>query len=334
MPTLMDIAKLANVSKSTVSRVLSDSSEISSETKKRVLDIVNSLGYVPNETAQVLAGKKTRTIGLVINEIDANYYNDVVGEIERNLSSKNYSLLVALTGFEIDNQINYIKLFLQKRVDGLIIRSTINDEFSKEMQKLKKKLNIPVILLGKPIPDIDINTIEYNNYRAMEIAVEHLTSLGHKDIYFISDGISKIRKYHFLQILKENNLRADSSHVKEGSERFQTGGYLRMKELLAENKKHFAVIAHYDSMANGALKAIYEQGLSVPDDISIMGFDNILESGYYHVSLTTIEFPNNEIGTMATEILFHEIEKGTMEKKKKILLEPKLIVRDSTGRAK
>ena len=334
MPTLMDIAKLANVSKSTVSKVLSNSSEISSETKKRVLDIVNSLGYVPNETAQVLAGKKTRTIGLVINEIDANYYNDVVGEIERNLSARNYSLLVALTGFEIDNQINYIKLFLQKRVDGLIIKSTINDEFSEKLQKLKKYLNIPTILLGKSIPDIDINTIEYDNYRAMQMAVEHLTELGHKDIYFISDGISKTRKYQFLQILKEKKLRADSSHVKEGSERFQTGGYLRMKELLAENKKPFAVIAHYDSMANGALKAIYEEDLTVPGDISIMGFDNILESGYYHVPLTTIEFPNKEIGVMATEILFDEIEKGTAKKKKKILLEPKLIVRESTGTAK
>ena len=334
MATLMDIAKLANVSKATVSKVLSDSSEISAGTKKRVLKIVSDLGYVPNQTAQILAGKKSRTIGLVINEIDANYYNDVVGVIERNLNARNYSLLIAITGFEVDNQISYIKLFLQKRVDGLIIKPTSGTAFSKKFKELEKSIDTPVVLLGKPIPGVNINVIESDDYLAMEHAIEHLISLGHKRIFFICDKISTSRKNQFIKILDKKNLFTEPSHVKEGEERFQIGGYLRMQELIAEQKKDFAVIAHYDSMANGALKAIYEHGLSVPGDISLIGFDNILESDYYQVPLTTIDFPNSEIGTMATDIIFDEIENGENINKKNITLKPNLIVRNSTGPAK
>ncbi len=334
MVTLKDIAKLANVSKATVSKVLSDSSEISAATKKRVLKIVGDLGYVPNVTAQILAGKKSRTIGLVINEIDANYYNDVVGVIERNLNAKNYSLLIAITGFEVDNQINYIKLFLQKSVDGLIIDSTSGAAFSKRFKQLQKSINIPVVLLGKPMPGAHINVIESDDNLAMEYAIDHLIGLGHKRIFFICDKISKFRKNQFVKILGQKNLLSEQSHVKEGTERFQVGGYLRMQELIAEQKKDFAVIAHYDSMANGALKAIYEHGLSVPDDISLVGFDNILESAYYQVPLTTIDFPNSEIGTISTDIIFDEIENGEAKSKKNITLKPNLIVRNSTGPAK
>jgi DNA-binding LacI/PurR family transcriptional regulator len=334
MATLMDIAKLANVSKATVSKVLSDSSEISAGTKKRVLKIVSDLGYVPNQTAQILAGKKSRTIGLVINEIDANYYNDVVGVIERNLNAKDYSLLIAITGFEVDNQINYIKLFLQKRVDGLVIKPTSGADFSKKFKELQKSINIPVVLLGKPISGVNVNVIESDDYLAMDQAIAHLIELGHKKIFFICDKISRSRKSQFLNILGEKNLLTEKNHVKEGTERFQIGGYLRMQELILEQKKDFAVIAHYDSMANGALKAIYEHSLSVPGDISLIGFDNILESAYYQVPLTTIDFPNSEIGTMATDIIFDEIENGEAISKKNITLKPNLIIRNSTGPAK
>jgi len=277
-----------------------------------------------------LAGKKTRTIGLVINEIDANYYNDVVGVIERKLKQYNHSLLIALTGFEVDNQIHYVKLFLQKRVDGLIIKSDNNDLFSEKLQKMRGFPDIPVVLLGKPVPGIELNVIENDDLHAMRLVIDHLTDLGHKNIFFIGDKISQTRKLLFLKLLQEKGVQADNSLVREGNERFELGGYLRMSELLTENGGNFAVVAHYDSMANGAMKAVYEKNLRVPENVSITGFDNIQESEYYCVPLTTVEFPNTEIGSLAVQMLFEEIKKGNRSFKKNILLKPRLVIREST----
>jgi LacI family transcriptional regulator len=310
---------------------LNNSTEISVNTKNRILEIAKDLGYIPNETAQILAGKKTKTIGLVINEIDANYFNDVVGVIERKLKEQDYSLIISLAGFNFDNQIHYIKLFLQKRVDGMIISHNNNDSFADKLRRINNIHNTPVILLGKPINGLDLNVIENDDAYAMSLVVSHLVSLGHKKIFFIGDKISQTRKSLYVEALKAYGLKNDSSMIKEGSERFEYGGYLRMKEVLAENEGNFAVISHYDSMANGAMKAINENNLNIPEDISIVGFDNIQESEYYQVPLTTVEFPNSEIGSLAAHILIQEIEKESNAFKKHIMLKPRLVERKSTG---
>jgi Transcriptional regulators len=327
----MDVAKMAKVSKSTASKALNNSREISDKTRARILEIARNIGYVPDETAQILAGKKTKTIGLVINEIDANYYNDVVGVIERKLKEQEYSLLISLTGFNVENQIYYIKLLMQKRVDGMIISHNGNAMLEEELRKIPNICETPIVLLGNPISGLDLDIIENDHEFAMDLAINHLLNLGHKKICFIGDEISQARKSLYVKTLKKCHLKLDKSLIKEGKERFEFGGYLRMKELLEDNKKGFAVIAHYDSMANGAIRAIMEKGLKIPDDISIIGFDNIQESEYYQVPLTTVEFPNSEIGSLAVKMLIDGIEKGTDTFKKHIILKPRLVLRKSTG---
>lgn len=331
MPTLKDIAKIAGVNKSTVSRALNGSQDVSEERRKEILRIADEIGYIPDESAKVLAGKNGRTIGIILPEIDCNYYASVVGSIEARLKERGYSLIIGQSGFRLENELHYLKLFIQKKVDGIIFDPCNKDNFLQQFEKIKKIINVPVIFIETTLKLPDYDVIDIDNYYGVGLAIEHLVKTGCKKIGFISEYLSSaVRLPAFEEALMKFEIPLDKSLIKIGRERLEEGGYLRMKELIAQGLLPEAVFASYDTMAHGALKALAEHGIRVPQDLSIVGFDNIRESSYFSVPLTTIAPPVIQMGEIAVRSLLDKIENKGNSFVQHISLKPKLVVRNST----
>jgi DNA-binding LacI/PurR family transcriptional regulator len=331
--TLKDIAKKAGVDKSTVSRALSGGRNISEGKKAEVLKIAEKMGYLPNDSAKVLAGKSAKTIGIILPEIDCNYYASVVGAIETKLKERGYSLIIGQTNFDLQDEIHYLKLFLQKKVDGIIFDLYNNEEFMKMHKKIKQYLKIPIVFIESDLRIPDGDVIEIDNTYGVDLAVAHLAGTGAKSIGYISEYLSsRIRMPAFINALRTYGIPVNRSQIKIGKERLESGGYMRMKELLAEKEVPDAVFISYDTMAQGAIKALREEGYKVPEDISIVGFDNIRESEYFSVPLTTVAPPVIEMGKMAVERLLEKIENSNDTDHVHVILKPELIIRGSTKR--
>jgi len=335
MVTIKDIADKAGVNKSTVSRALSGKGVISEDKRTEISRIADELGYIPNASAKILAGEKAKTIGIILPEIDCNYYASVVGSIENRLKEIGYSLIIGQTGFEFDNELHYLELFARKNLDGIIFDLYNHNKFMLEFKRIKKSLNVPVVFIECFNSLTNYDVINIDNNHGVDLAIGHLESLGHKRIGFISELLSSpVRLPAFEASLGKHGLPIDHSLIKIGKERLEEGGYLRMQELLTTNPSVTAVFASYDTMAQGAMKAIREHGLRIPEDISIVGFDNIRESAYFGVPLTTVAPPVTEMGGMAVNILMDKIKNGTSNLIQHISLKPRLVIRDSTAKCK
>lgn len=331
MATLKDIAKIAGVNKSTVSRALDGSSGVSEEKRNKIVKIANELSYIPDESAKVLAGKNAKTIGIILPEIDCNYYASVVGSIEIKLKDRGYSLIIGQSGFKFENELHYLKLFIQKKVDGIIFDLYNTDAFIETFKEIKKSINVPIVFLETSLHMPIYDVIEIDNNYGVALAIEHFVKTGFNRVGFISEYLSsKVRLPAYEEALKKFGIPIDRSLIKIGNERLEKGGYLRMKELISQGSFLEAVFVSYDTMAQGALKALNEHGIRVPQDLTIIGFDNIRESSYFAVPLTTVAPPVIEMGEMAVRILLNRIEKKEDSFAQHISLKPKLVVRSST----
>lgn len=331
MVTLKDIALKAGVNKSTVSRALSGNGKVSEQTRRKIQKIADELGYMPNETAMVLAGKKAKTVGIIVPEIDSNYYARLVSTIETRLRERGYSLIIGQSSFKYENELHYLKVFIQKKVDGIIFSVYNSKRFVESFSKLKNIINIPIVFIEYVVDLPNYDVISIDEQHGVELAVGHLSKCGYNRIGFISENLSSsIRLPAYISALKKFGIALDERIIKVGSERLDEGGYLRMKELLEEDCPPNAVFASYDDLANGAMKAIAERGLRIPEDISIVGFDNIRESEYFRVPLTTVAPPVIDMGEIGVKTLLEKIEKKDYSFVKHISLKPKLVIRNST----
>jgi DNA-binding LacI/PurR family transcriptional regulator len=331
MATLKDIASIAGVNKSTVSRALDGSPGVSEEKRNEIRKIADELGYIPDETARMLAGKNGKTIGIILPEIDCNYYASVVGAIEKKLKERGYSLIIGQSGFEYQNELHYLNLFIRKKVDGIIFNLYNTDTFIEQLDKIKKIIKIPIVFIETALNLTEYDVIEIDNNHGIGIAVEHMIKSGCEKVGFISDFLSsKIRLPIFEKALRKSGIPVDKNLIKTGKERQEEGGYLRMNELIDQGNLPDAVFASYDRMALGALKAMAEHGVRVPQDVSIVGFDNVSESPYFPVPLTTVSPPVVEMGEMAVKILLDKIRDKENSFVQHISLKPKLIERSST----
>ncbi len=331
MATLKDIAKISGVNKSTVSRALSSSVGVSEEKRNEIVKIANDLGYIPDESAKVLSGKNARTIGIILSEIDCNYYASVVGTIEMKLKERGYSLLIGQSGFKFENELHYLKLFIQKKVDGIIFDLFNTETFVENFEVIKKSINVPIVFIETCLNMPAYDVIEIDGRYGMTQAIEHFVQCGFQRIGFISEYLSaKERLPDFEAALCKAGIPIDRSIIKVGKERLERGGYLRMKEIIAQGNLPEAMVLSYDTMAQGALTALSEHGLRVPRDVSIISFDNIRESSFFTVPLTTVAPPVIEMSEMAVKILLDRIEKHGSSFSQHISLKPNLVIRNST----
>jgi len=327
--TQKEIAKILGVSRSTVSLALNNYPKINKETRERILKVAKLLNYRPNVIAQNLVRGKTFTIGLMQPFPFSPFFVELTGRIHQLLRKRNYVCVSIDVGSEREFD-ETMEIFISRKVDGLIC--LISFLGAEDILRIKNE-NLRVVFYHEN-PEYPADIVAVNAYKAGSITVEHLIGLGHKKIGYIGKGIdeSTDRRYTgFKDTIIRHNLPFNNKWIISGYGSFQTG-FQGMGKLLSLKERPTAIIAHNDVVAIGAVSAVYQAGLKVPQDIAIVGFDNIENSKYLNVPLTTVEFPIEKIAKKLVEILFQKIENNKdNEKYRKFVFEPRLIIRKSCG---
>ncbi|MDK2946360.1 MAG: LacI family transcriptional regulator [Geotoga sp.] len=326
--TISDIAKMANVSKATVSYVINNKPGVSETTRNKILQIIEEHNYIPNLVARGLAGKKTNFIGLVIPDISDMFYARIIKGVEHTANKFGYSLNLFTTQAQPEREKQVISIINKGFFDGLILMSYFLD---KKLINLLKVSNIPLVLIDNPISDNDIYKVIIDNEEGGYNATKYLIQLGHTKICFLMgpdaawDSNSRFKGY--LKALKEHSIEFNPQLVEKGNFT-REGGYRATKKLLKKNIKFTAIFSANDQMAIGAIQALKEEGYNVPGDVSIIGFDNIEASSIIDPPLTTVNQPSYNLGEKAVEVLVNLINKEP-PKQKKIILKTEIIERKS-----
>jgi DNA-binding LacI/PurR family transcriptional regulator len=335
--TAQDVAKAAGVSPTTVSFVLNniEGMRISPETRDRVLEAARTLNYHPDSSAQKMARGKTSVIGLVLRQNPEKAYADLfIQDVMQGISSvireNGYQLLFIPLPPE-DKEKSYSKLINERHVDGLIVSGPTEDDYELvEAFNEGAKIVLMGKILGSHIPFIDID-----NQKSAEMAVAHLAALGHERIGIITNAplnfaSSKDRLQGYRNVLDKNDLPFDEKLVVLG-DRTPESGYLAMQELLKVEPLPSAVFIASDTVALGAMNALYENGIHVPDEMAVVGFDDIALARYVIPPLTTIHLPAYSLGLGAANMLIQQINNDFKESSE-IILQTRLIIRESSGR--
>jgi LacI family transcriptional regulator len=330
-----DVARKAGVSQSTVSRVLNNYPHVKEETKKKVLSAIKELNFTRDEIARSLAEKKTRTIGLIIGDITNPFYAETSNIIMKRANEQNYDVIISYTDYQNDNLDQAIQTLIGKRVDGIIIGS-----INRSNKKIKELFdsNFPIILYNSPVDDYEhANFVVLNNERGAYIATEHLINHGHRRIAFVSgpDRFLNLYQRHlgYVSALKNYDLPYNDSLVYKGELTFQDILTFVITLLFTHNRPT-AIFAGSDQIALALMDAVAKQGLKMPKDISIVGYDNINFSANHLISLTTVSQNIVTMASLALDNLLLLIEgKEKIEKPIQIELAPELIIRKTTGPA-
>ncbi|MCY6958646.1 LacI family DNA-binding transcriptional regulator [Clostridium brassicae] len=332
MVTIKQIAEKAGVSPSTVSRVISNDSRISEATKNKIKKIMSEMNYHPNAIARSLVSKTTKTIGIIMPySADQAFLNPFFIEAIRGISKYTYNedyCILITNGFTVQEQIKSLhSLVFGRRVDGIILMySKANDSVLEELENSK----IPFCMIGRPVEYNDITYVDNDNILAAYKATQYLIDMGHNKIGFLNGSLDFtvcVDRYKgFRKALEENNIPIIDDIV-VSLEFLQEDGYKGMKKILESPHKPTAVLATDDLLAFGAIRAAGEMGVKVPEDISIIGFNNIPLSELIFPSLTSVDIDSYKIGATAAQLVLQKI-KGDTEVKSRII-DTKLIMRNS-----
>lgn len=327
MASIKEVAKLANTSISSVSRVINNSGYVKQETKQKILEAIKTLNYKPLKRSEGI--KETKTIGLIVPSIENPFFGMVAKHIGNKANAFNYNILLFNLEGAANNKDDYL-MDLIDRVDGLIY---VSSERCLEVINASKEKNIPMVLMDREIKDTEINTISINNEHGAFLAVEHLLKLGHKNIAYISGPvgteISGKRKEGYIAALEENGLSVNEKYIYYGDYTMQSG-FDAMEKLIKDNKEITGVLAANDLMAIGAINYLIKVGINVPNEISVVGFDNIELSRGITPSLTTVEYPIDRMSEIVVNLILRQI-KETDSNVEMVTLFPKLIVRESSA---
>lgn len=329
--TMDEIAKLAGVSKATVSRVLNDSEcGVGEWTRVRVKKIAEELGYSVEQTEKKKNVSFTRYIALILPDITNPFFADLAKSVEQSLRRKGYSLVLANTDFSEDNEAAQIRELMVKHLEGiLLVPSGIR---AREEHDLPRRYQIPMVLLDRKLEGIsDIPGVYSNNEYASVISCEHLIRKGARDIVFISGPLNvstSIERFEgYKAVLAQHSIPFRPEMCRHGSYTVESG-YNAVLELERSGISYSAILAANDLMALGALKAVREFGYRVPEDVQIIGFDNIEFSQYCEPSLSTMQQPTFDMGAKAVELLTGIIEKRDPVQPERLI--PKLLMRKTT----
>ena len=330
--TQADVAKLAGVSQSVVSQILNDNDiSVSDGTRKRVLDAIDQLEYVPNKFAQSLRTNNTRTIASIIPDITNPFYPAFQRGIQSVTNQKNYDLIIYDTDEKEENEKRSLKSLQQANVDGAIV-SLFHHSFEALKPLIEK--GIPVVYWrGGPVEkDLVVDLIFVDNVAMAKTAVSYLIDKGHTRIGMLA-GLENTpprqdRIRGFREALRDHNLALEKTLIQDG-DFTETGGYQGMKKLLRLDPRPTAVFASNDLMALGAMLAMREENLRIPEDVALIGLDDIPAAKLVHPSLTTITQMQEDIGRIAAEMIFERIEGTAPDKSRLVEMPYKLIARES-----
>ena len=328
---MQDIAKSLNVSVVTVSKVLRNQGRISDATRERVLQRARKLNCQMNWVARSLVTRRTFTIGVVLPEFSHPFFAEIARAVARTVRPHGYHIVIS--SFEEDPALeaNEIDSLLARQVDGLIIASSQPPRGLDVFKRVQKR-NIPYVLIDRPIARLRACYVGVDNRAIGRLATEHLIAKGCRRIGYLRGPevqIAEARLEGYRQALAKAGLRANSDYIILAGHGDRTG-YEGMQELLKVRPLADGVVCYNDPVAIGAMKAILEAGLKLPEDIAVVGAGNVRYSDLLSVPLTTIDQGTCQIGTLAAELLMARIGAKGEIRPQKILIPPKLVEREST----
>ncbi len=331
--TIIDIAKKLKISASTVSRALNNHPDIKPETKDLVKNTAKKLNYFPNPIARSLKNKRSNVIGVIVPEIKHDFFSSAISGIEEVAYHSGYIILVCQSNESYEREVVNTTALMQQRVAGLIVSISQNTRNGNHFKSLIN-MGIPLVFFDRACSDISASKVIIDDSKSAFKAVSYLIERGRKKIaHFSGPKVLKIceqRLKGYKDALKKANIPINSKLIRFGG-LHELDGYNSMDALIKENIIPDSVFAVNDPVAIGAFQRIKEAGLKIPEDIAIVGFSNNKTSSLVEPSITTVDQPSFEMGKKASEILIEMIEKKETKKNRKTLvLEARLIVRNST----
>lgn len=329
--TIKDVAKQAGVSTATVSHVINRTRNVQESTRDTVLHAMENLGYSPNSLARSLRSGETKTIGMIVPDVANQFFADISRHIENFGFEQDYSVILCNTDNDMQKQSSYVDTLISKQVDGIIFISA--GESSKDLKKLSQR-NIPIVVVDRDVALKYADVVLLDNEAAGFHATQYLISLGHKRIACITGPNdltpSMMRVEGYKRALDESGIQIKSEYILTGDFQFK-GGELSMNNLLKLNPRPTAVFVLNDMMAIGAVIAIRKFGLNIPQDISIIGFDDIEMTTAVTPTLTTVAQPIEQMAKISLTQLIKKIKsKNHSIQNQRTVLKAKLIIREST----
>ena len=326
MVTVSEIAKKLNINKSTVSKALNNSLDLNQETASKIRAVAKEMGYEkrPRKT------DKDKTIGIITSEIDDAFYSQVANDVISSAQSSGYTCCVLTSNFDADLEEKAVHFLVDKNVSGvLLVFGRLKSPLL--VDKIKER-NIPVVSISGENLDCKTDNIWIND-SGFDDAIEHFYSLGHRDIAFIGDkfGVGGLNKYK--KAMQTRNLTVRDSLCLLLNERSFDCGYQGAKKLIESKEKFTAILAQYDDIAVGAMRALKEVGLSVPKDVSIIGADDARYCPYLTPALSSINSNRESLCSVAFKLLKNKIE-GHDKTIQSVFIRPELVVRESTAKVK
>jgi LacI family transcriptional regulator len=331
--TLVDIAKQAGVSRSTVSRVVNDNPNVNENVRKRIQEVIISTGYQPHPAARSLASQRSWMIGLVLPRSVSNFFIDpyfprLTQGVAQACNQHNYTLGLFLMETNEDERRIFPRISHRGLLDGIILQTA---QMEDKLTNRLLKSDFPVVVAGRPFKTKGFSYIDVDNVEATQGAIRHLIQLGYQRIGTITGrmnstaGIDRLEGYR--KAIMEQGWEVDEGLIAEG-DFSEKSGYTAMQQLLSA--KPDAVFAASDTMAIGAIRAVQESGLQVPEDIAFVGFDDLPVASQSDIKLTTVRQPIVQFGARAVETLIDLIENG-IKPSRRIIMDTELVIRDSCG---
>jgi len=330
-PTIYDVATKAGVSIATVSKVLNNTGRISEKTRNHVLKVMQSLNYQPSVMASALTGKSTYTIGLLIPDLANPFFSELARSIEDRGHELGYNLVICSTDYNTQKEAKYIDLLKRKSVDGIILASGFED--TSEVEKLIQE-NFPVTIVARDFPLSEVNSVSIDDFQGGYEATSYLIKLGHERIAIVARDVwsNRERMRGYKKALEDHNLGEYTPFEFAQETNVESGRKLALKYLSSPTPPT-AIFACNDLLAIGVIQTARELNLHVPDDISVVGFDNTIIATLVDPELTTMAQPIKTMGHEVMDLMVEVIKKERLNKRR-IVLSPNLVIRRSTTKVK
>lgn len=306
--TLKDVAKVAGVSYATVSRALSGSPEIGEETRKKILKLCEEMGYTPNSVARSMVMRRTNIIGLILASVDNPFMSELTAHLEIYSRRCGYNLMVCNSSYDPELEKEVFSVLLGRQVDGIIMIPIGNESYD-GLKSLTAQ--VPTVFISENMQDLPENYVAVDNRQGTEAATEYLYSLGHRKILYFGcrahSVTHQLRLEGYLTACRKLGLVPAVVHSTYERSSHEVG-YALARTYFEGEHHHTAMLCASDALAIGAMQAAYERGLSIPEDLSVVGFDNISYAALPQINLTTIDQPKQQMATAAVDMLLDRIK--------------------------
>lgn len=327
--TIKDIASKSGISRSTVSRVLSDNPHVNEQTRARVRSVIKEMNYIPNRLAQGLVTGKINVVGLIVGDIRNPYFSEITRAVEEVLNANGYLVVLCDSAYNPDKEADFLNVSRELRFASIIMTSAMDNA---GLIGNLSKLACPVVLLNRYLQGFRTDVVSFDNQYGAYLVAEHVIKLGHRHFKALmgpAQSSSTIdREKGYRKAFADHDIPCAEDAFVYGDLRFETG-YQFGLGLLKQKDRPTAVLAGNDFMAIGIIKAYIDNGLKVPDDLSVTGFDDIQMAGMSAVPLTTIRQPQVEMGRQAAQLALDRM-RGNKSLPRRIIFDAELIVREST----